>query len=691
MTLLKSVKATWSTLVVLLTPILLCPLVFPYFETSQESKCASIIILMAVFWITEALPLPVTSLLPIALCPLLGITSSSHICKAFFGDVTFLLVGGIMTAIAIEECGLHKRLALKILMTIGVEPRRLMLGIMLTTAFLSMWISNTATSAMMMPITRALLIKLFSANKTTQQQLNTDIERNGKDPDIRSRDGKSPTEDSIFSFPVNTSLFENKYTFPKEDSSNEESIELHKLQVPIITVLEIRNKSPKQPSNQDSQHRGDHDSAQHEGSGHNNSWKQQEKQDLQDNGVDRPFVIHKEDSLDDNEEDDYTLKTLDPHGQTMLKAFSLCVCYSANIGGMGTLTGTAANMVLSKMAADMSKTSLVTFSNWLGFGFPVSVITLICCYIWMNIYVFGLRNTFTCKSVATKDEIRFASETIKQEYTKLGKIRFNEVIVLIHFLILVLLWLTREPGSGQGWTLLFQDKYVSDGSVAMAIAISLFIFPNEIPNIPFFRCKGDTNSSKPKPSILLWKQVSRKFPWGVLLLLGGGFALSEASKVSGLSTAISKRLLFIRNLPVWSASLVVTVLTSLVTEITSNTVVVMLVLPILKDIAVVLNVNPMYLMLPATLAGSLAFMLPVATPANTLVFSYGDLRIIDMIKPGAVLNVIGVLVIFLAVNTWGYPLFDLGTVPLWALSGGVPGDVANFTISPAFRNYTEAS
>ncbi|CAG5118224.1 unnamed protein product, partial [Candidula unifasciata] len=174
MKLVASVKASWQTLVVLLTPIALCPLVFPFSDTSLESRCACLMVLMAVFWITESLPLPLTSLLPIALCPLLGIASSKQMCAVYFAETTFLVLGGFIVAIAIEECQLHKRLALKILIIMGVEPRRLMLGVMLTTAFLSMWISNTATTAMMLTITRALLLKLLTAYKATQRRLTLD-------------------------------------------------------------------------------------------------------------------------------------------------------------------------------------------------------------------------------------------------------------------------------------------------------------------------------------------------------------------------------------------------------------------------------------------------------------------------------------------------------------------------------------
>ncbi|CAG5118223.1 unnamed protein product, partial [Candidula unifasciata] len=388
-------------------------------------------------------------------------------------------------------------------------------------------------------------------------------------------------------------------------------------------------------------------------------------------------------------EDEGIFKNLDPRSQVLLKMFGLCVCYSANIGGMATLIGTMPNIVLSSMVAEMSKTSLVTFTNWLAFSLPVTVLTLAGAYLWMCILVFGFRNTLTCRPVISDQELKLITETVKEEYRRLGSIRFNEVIVLVHFLILVVLWLTRDLGTVPGWSSLFQNRFVSDGSAAIAVATSLFIFPEHRPNVLFFRRKGDDSPSSSTPSILNWKQTCRKLPWGVLFLTGGGIALTEAAKISGLSKIIASNLTFIQHLPMWTAGLVVTVVTSLVTEVTSNTVVVLLLLPILKDIAVTLAMNPMYLMLPATLASSLAFMLPVATPPNALVFSYGDLKSMDMIKSGAVLNVIGVVVIVLAMNTWGFAIYDLGNFPAWAVPAAITGETTNFSVnSTTSSNFT---
>ncbi|BFZ04546.1 hypothetical protein BsWGS_07585 [Bradybaena similaris] len=657
MQLVKSVKASWKTLVVLVTPLALCPMVFPFSDTSLESRCAALIILMAVYWITESLPLPLTSLLPIALCPLLGVASSKQMCAVIFGDTSFLMLGGFIVAIAVEECQLHKRFALKILVTIGVEPRRLMLGVMVTTAFLSMWINNAATTAMMLTITRALLVKLFMAYKITQRRL---VQDSSQDQGSVTAQLKSSTD-----YPLTPSTPDGIHDISQPNGSSHF--------IDRLTFQE--HEEPGDTANGQLRYRHeDH---------HKAALKHEDPDILIDEAKEDI------DFGDDQDEGETIFQNLDSRSKNILKAFGLCVCYSANIGGMATLTGCMSNMVLSAMSAEMSNTTLVTFTNWLSFSLPVTILTLTGAYFWMRISVFGLRNTFLCRAVTTDRELKLVTESVQQEYRKLGNMRFNEVIVLIHFVLLVLLWVTRDLGTVPGWSILFQKRFVSESSAALLVATSLFIFPNHRPNVLFFRRNGDMSPPTSAPSILKWKQTCRKFPWSVLFLIGGGFALTEATRISGLSKIIAGRLTFIQNLPMWVASLVVTAVTSLVTEITSNTVVVLLLLPILKDIAVALAMNPMYLMLSATLASSLAFMLPVSTPPNALVFSYGDLKTTDMIKTGVVLNIIGVLVIVLAVNTWGFLIYDLGEFPSWAVPAGIAEETVNATvISTMFTNVT---
>ncbi|XP_059149130.1 Na(+)/citrate cotransporter-like [Physella acuta] len=323
-------------------------------------------------------------------------------------------------------------------------------------------------------------------------------------------------------------------------------------------------------------------------------------------------------------------------------------------------------MVFSRTVADMTREPVVTFASWMTFGFPTAFLILIACYFWMCISAFGYRRILKCETMVTSDEVKRMKQTIQGEYSRLGNIKFSEVIVLLHFFALVVLWMFRFPGTFPGWATFFKPRYVTDGTTAIALAVSLFVFPNTRPNVLFFRRKGDTSQSRSMPAILTWKTTSRKVPWGVLFLLGGGFALSEGIKVSGLSKVIASNVMFMQHMPAWLTCLLVIALTSALTEVSSNTVVAVLLLPMLKNLAAVMRVHPLYLMLPATVASSLAFMLPMATAPNALVFAYGDVKVIDMVKTGLALNVFGIGVAVLGVNTWGDSLFDLGSFPAWA-------------------------
>ncbi|CAL1541458.1 unnamed protein product [Lymnaea stagnalis] len=660
---IKSLRASWQVITVFLTLVVLCPLIFPYSERSQESKCVYVILLMTIFWITEAFPLPVTSLIPLALCPLLGIAPSSKLVRVFLEDVSFLLIGGLFVAIAIEECKLHKRFALRILMFIGVKPRRLLLGIMVTTAFLSMWISNTAATAMMMPITRSLLTKLF----ITSSQMSK-----SRDAHPRQTDGDGKKKKTCFNFLLNISVFINVYSI-----SEDESIEMNSLKdfnkyaeetAIVFSAVDVHLVGqPHHHSPADHSHWGDykHHEPRDQSGAEKVMGSPQSQEDSKLQPLLEPAAVQEIVSIEDEEE---ILKNLDSTNMATLKTFSMSVCYSANIGGIATLTGTAANMVLGRMVGDLSTEPVITFASWFAFGFPTALLILLACYFWMNITAFGLRSTLKCSSQASKEEVTQAMKTIQEEYHNLGKIKFNEAIVLAHFCVLVVLWLLRVPGSFPGWATLFKPGYVSDGSTALLAATSLFVFPSQRPNVFFFRAAGDKSPARSMPSILSWKQTMKKFPWGVIFLIGGGFSLSEAMKVSGLSTVISNNLMFIKFMPLWVASLLIITLTSAATQVASNTVVTMLVLPMLKDIASSMQVHPLYLMLPATVSSSLAFMLPVATAPNALVFGYGDVRVVDMIKCGMMLNILGIIVVTLGINTWGYALFNMGSLPSWATS-----------------------
>ncbi|KAK3736453.1 hypothetical protein RRG08_010734 [Elysia crispata] len=298
--------------------------------------------------------------------------------------------------------------------------------------------------------------------------------------------------------------------------------------------------------------------------------------------------------------------------------------------------------------------------------------------------IFGNGPTLTCGELRSKREVELAARKVREELQQMGPVKYNEKTVLVHFILLVVLLLTRRPGFVTGWSALFSDDgYVRDGSVAVAVAISLFIFSNERPTVFCFRAKGDDRPLRSVPSLLIWKDVSKKFPWGVVFLIGGGSVLVDTVKVSGLSQSITPHMLALEPWPEWLICLFVIVTTCLTTELCSNTVITILILPVMRNLATVLKVHPLYIMLPAAVSTSMAFMLPVATPPNSLIYSYGSIKISDMMKAGSVMNLIAVCVIFLGIHTWGWYSFHLDTIPEWAWPSVNISTATNISVDPS--------
>jgi len=234
--------------------------------------------------------------------------------------------------------------------------------------------------------------------------------------------------------------------------------------------------------------------------------------------------------------------------------------------------------------------------------------------------------------------------------------------------LLALLWLFRDPKFMKGWAIIFEDGYVRDATAAMFIAFSLFVFPSKRPRI--FAPDGSVN--KPPPGLLQFKTMSKRFPWHLVILLGSGFALAEACKVSGLSKWVGSQLANLDAIPSYAIVMSVCILITTFTEFTSNVATATIFLPILASLAEEIEVHPWYLMIPATISCSFAFMLPVATPPNAIVFAGGHLRVKDMAKAGLGMNILAVTVLVICVNTYGVAMFDLSTFPDWAASRASP-------------------
>uniref|UniRef100_A0A8C3VCV2 Solute carrier family 13 member 5 n=1 Tax=Catharus ustulatus TaxID=91951 RepID=A0A8C3VCV2_CATUS len=512
------------------------------------AKCGYIIIIMAVYWCTEVIPLAVTSLMPVVFLPLLGVRSAKAVCLQYLNNTNMLFFGGLIVAISVEHWNLHRRIALKILLLLGVKPALLMLGFMIVTAFLSMWISNTATTAMMIPIVQAVLDQLDS----------TDNEQVPDDP--RSSEEKK-------------------------------------------------------------------------------KWKH------------------------------------------VCKGMTLCVCYAASIGGTATLTGTGPNVVLKGQMNQIypDNNDIVNFASWFGFSFPNMVLMLVLAWLWLQCSFIGLnlKKSWGCGTEKTAKD-KAAYNVLKEEMKKLGPVSYAELNVFLLFVLLVLLWFTRHPGFIKGWaSWLFKggEKYITDAVPAMFVSLLLFILPAQKPKFTAWNpSKSDSEQTEEamKPflsaPLLDWNVVQRKMPWSIVLLLGGGFALADASANSGLSAWLGDQMTPLGSIPPWAIASVVSFTVAVFTECTSNVATATLFLPVFASLATSVKVHPLYVMLPATLSASFAFMLPVATPPNAIVFSYGSIRVLDMVKSGIIMNIIGVLSVTLAINTWGRPMFGLDTFPAWANS-----------------------
>ncbi|XP_049926706.1 solute carrier family 13 member 2-like [Epinephelus moara] len=565
---------------------------------SQEAKCGFIIILMALYWCTECIPLAVTALLPVILFPMMGIMESGEVCIQYLKDSNMLFIGGLLVAIAVEHWNLHRRIALQVLLIVGVKPSLLMIGFMSTTAFLSMWISNTASTAMMLPIANAVLQQLCDTEANAEER---DYNQGGQDNESFEMDDTK----------------ESKEVKPKDSS---------------INVYAVKDGDSK-------------------------DMKEIKEKDIESKICDR------------SPEAEQRRLTREERYLKLTKGMSLSVCYAASIGGTATLTGTTPNVIMKGQIDELfpGNGGIINFASWFGFSFPNMILMLALSWLWLQFMFLGfdLKKSFGCGS--QKDGDREAYQVIKDEYKKLGRMNFAESCVLVIFTLLVLLWFTREPGFIPGWaTVLFnKDKpYVTDGTVAILMSALFFCIPSNLP-----RCWGTSEDGAPAeaPSPLLnWDIVHEKMPWNILLLLGGGFALAHGSEKSGLSVWLGESLIPLQSIPPFAISILLCLLVAMFTECSSNTATTTLFLPILASMATAIKIHPLYVMFPCTIAASLAFMLPVATPPNAIAFSYGNLKVIDMARAGFILNFVGVITINIAINTWGVAMFQLNTFPSWA-------------------------
>jgi sodium-dependent dicarboxylate transporter 2/3/5 len=432
---------------------------------------ASVGILMAVWWATEAVPIAVTALLPIVVFPLFGIATIQDTTAPYANKVIYLFLGGFIVAFAMQRWNLHRRMALTVLQHVGGNGRSLVGGFMLASAIISMWVMNTSTTMMLLPIA-----------------------------------------------------------------------------VSIIAV------------------------------------------------------IHKTvDGLDDKAKDNFQYSLL------------LGIAYGATIGGMATLVGTAPNAMFAAFMQETYGTE-IDFSRWMLVGLPLSAMMLP--LAWLILTRFAFKVDFK-----TSDEGKAALRQLKEE---LGAITVPEKRVATVFVLMAATWVLRPllvtlPGLSA----------LDDSGIAMAGGIALFLIPS---------------GEKSDPLLLRWTYAER-LPWSVLILFGGGLTLASAVTRTGLAEWLGSSLQTIGALPLFALVIVAATMIIFLTELTSNIATTATFLPVVGAIAIESGYDPIVLAVPVTLAASCAFMLPVATPPNAIVFGSGMLTIPKMVRAGMMLNIVGIFLV----------------------------------------------
>uniref|UniRef100_A0A8C7I4W9 Solute carrier family 13 member 4 n=1 Tax=Oncorhynchus kisutch TaxID=8019 RepID=A0A8C7I4W9_ONCKI len=539
-----------------------------------EACCAYVLIVTAVYWVSEAVPLGAAALVPAFLYPLFGVLKSSEVAAEYCKDTTLLLMGVICLAASIEKWNLHKRIALRMVMIAGAKPGMLVLGFMCCTVFLSMWLSNTSTTAMVMPIAEAVLQQLIST-------------------------GVADTQEDSETLPTVETNGTGRKAKPKKEKES---------------------KNSRYPTKRD---------------------------------------------------------------HMICKCLSLSITYAATIGGLITITGTSTNLIFAEQFNNRyPDAKVINFGTWFIFSFPIAIIMLLLTWVWLHFLFLGCNFRETC-SLSKKRKTRremLSERKIHDEYIKLGPISYPEVVTGVFFILMTLLWFTREPGFVPGWTSLFEKKgYRTDATVSVLLGFLLFLIPARRPfsRAPRTTAGGGSTERDPDPlaPMITWKDFQNLMPWEIVILVGGGYALAAGCKVSGLSVWIGRQLEPMSGLPPWMVTLLACLLVSAVTEFASNPATLTVFLPILSALSETLKINPLHTLIPATMCVSFGVMLPVGNPPNAIVFSYGHVQISDMVKAGFGVNLIGVLVVMLAITTWGVPLFNLTEFPDWAIDRNVTGSL----------------
>lgn len=481
--------------------------------TSEARSVAAVGVLMATWWMTEAIPLSATALLPIVAFPLLGVLPVGEATAPYADPIVFLFLGGFLIAIAMQKWSLHRRIALLALRAVGTHPRRIVLGMMATTAFLSMWVSNTATTLMMLPIALSVLTLVVERTRTA----------GGGEGRLSDRVAAGET---------------------------------------IHDVVE------------------------------------------------------------------------DPSVRAFGVGLVLAVGWSASIGGLGTVLGSPPNaIVVGYLTETLGRP--IGFLDWMRLGVPLVVVFVGIAWLLITRVLFA-------SSLA---EVPGGHEMIAGQLDEMGPVSPSEKMVLAVFGGAAFFWvvpglLVTVPAVAVAAPWL---GGLNDTVIAIAAGLALFLLP-----------AGHGG----RRMVLTWEDAQKGLPWGVLVLFGGGLSLARGVASSGLDAWIGAQVSGLGVLPLVLLVAAVVTLVLLLTEITSNTATAATFVPVLGGVAIGIAADPMTLLVPAALAASCAFMLPVGTPPNAIVYSSGAVRIGQMARGGAVLNVVGIVLI---------------TLFAWLLGGGALG------------------
>ncbi|XP_004568922.2 solute carrier family 13 member 4 isoform X1 [Maylandia zebra] len=622
-------------ILVVFIPLSLLPL--PLIHPTSEACCAYVLMVTAVYWVSEAVPLGAAALVPAFLYPLFGVLKSSEVAAEYCKDTTLLLMGVICLAASIEKWNLHKRIALRMVMIAGAKPGMLVLGFMCCTVFLSMWLSNTSTTAMVMPIAEAVLQQLICTGLA--------------DSHVDSETAEVPEEDSAV-------------------PDKEENLDKNQLELLYRNNCNDNNK-------QELSTVSDTKTAEVNGLGLKPISNQEFIKNINGHLPQVEIEIPNVKRVKMRRDSQYPTK----RDHMICKCLSLSITYAATIGGLITITGTSTNLIFAEQFnTRYPDAKVINFGTWFIFSFPIAIIMLVLTWLWLHFLFLGCNFRETC-SLSKKRKTRremLSERRIHEEYAKLGPISYPEVVTGVFFILMTLLWFTREPGFVPGWTSLFEKKgYRTDATVSVLLGFLLFLIPARRPFSSSSCCKNsdDNSESDPLAPMITWKDFQRLMPWEIVILVGGGYALAAGCKVSGLSVWIGRQLEPMSGLPPWAVTLLACLLVSAVTEFASNPATLTVFLPILSALSETLHINPLHTLIPSTMCVSFGVMLPVGNPPNAIVFSYGHVQIRDMVKAGFGVNLIGVAVVMLAITTWGVPLFNLTEFPAWALARNVTGSL----------------